>query len=87
MPYLISCFSDFYVWFRSDSEPEIKEIPYHDDTEYKLLTVDALKAATKGAQITHMAIDGNIPPNLQTITPHLKQLRLRGIPDSDQLKR
>ena len=78
------CITEYPVWYRHDSQPEINEIPagqFHRD-----LTLDELLSATQGNVVTHMSIRGDIPP-LDEIAPHLKQLELYIPQDRDQSHR
>ena len=78
------CITEYEVWYRHDSQPEISEIPsgqFHRD-----LTLDELLSATQGNVVTHMSIRWDIPP-LDEIAPHLKQLKLDVPSDRDQSER
>ena len=82
------CITEYEVWYRHDSQPEIDEIP---DLDYRYsdcrhLTLDELLSATHRLTVTHMCIRGDIPP-LGEIAPHLKQLKLNYPPYRDQSDR
>ena len=79
--------TEYRVWWRDDSQAEIDEIPFVGYSEYRDLTLNELVTAIKGNTVTHMSIAGDIPPQLHSIAPHLKHLRLNQPPDSDQLDR
>ena len=66
-------------------EPDIDKIPRRPHT--KTYTYGELRTATTGLDITHMFIVFDIPPSLENIAPHLKQLKLKGIKSTDQLER
>ena len=70
------------MWYRDSSEPEIDEIP--DVVWMKNLTVEELISSTRGHTITHMCIEGDIPP-LDMIVPHIKQLKIMKLPHNDQI--
>ena len=80
------CITDYWVWYRDDSQAEIDEIPDLEIEDYRLLTLDEIVSATRGHRVTHMSISGDIPP-IDRIAPHLKQLQLRDPPDIDQSDR
>ena len=76
----------YAIWFRHTLEPKIDRIPYLQDNRFKEFTLDELRKATQTLDITHMIIEGNIPPGLHQIAPNLKQLKLEEIPHTDQLQ-
>ena len=78
------CITEYVVWYRDDSQPEIDEIPRVPD--YRSLTLDELVSATHGLTVTHMCIWGDIPP-IDEIAPHIKQLELINLPDRNQSDR
>lgn len=93
---LMSCFqlylvyiTAYKVWWRDDSQVEIDEIPASLTVivDYRDLTMNELVTAIQGKTVTHMSIYGDIPPQLHSIAPHLKHLRLNQPPDSDQSDR
>jgi hypothetical protein len=63
----------YSVWYRDYSEGGIDEIPLEPD--YRSLTLEQLVSATRGHKVTHMAIEGDIPP-LHPIAPDLKVLKV-----------
>ena len=80
---LMSCFqlyivyiTEYRVWWRDDSEAEFDEIPLLGPSSYKDLTLNELVSSTQCHTVTHMSIEGDIPPQLHSIAPHLKHLRL-----------
>ena len=75
------------MWWRDDSQAEIDEMPSLWSHEYRDLTLNELVTAIQGNTVTHMSIYGDIPPQLHSIAPHLKHLRLDMPPDSDQSDR
>ena len=83
--FYIVCVTEYRVWWRDDSQTEIDEIRNIGDHKY--LTLNELVSATQGKTVTHMSIEGDIPPQLHSIAPHLKHLRLNQPPDSDQSDR
>ena len=72
------------MWWRDDSQAEIDELPFVGYSEYRDLTLNELVTAIQGRTVTHMSIVGIIPPQLHSIAPHLKHLRLKLSPYSDQ---
>ena len=80
------CITEYRVWYRHDSQPEIDEVPDLDYSDYRDLTLDELLSATQGHIVTHMAITRDIPP-VDEIAPHLKQLQLYHLPYRDQSDR
>ena len=78
------CITEYYVWYRDNSQAEIDEIP--EDPDYRVLTLEKLLSATRGCTVTHMCIRGDVPP-LGEIAPHVKQLQLHWLPDRDQSDR
>ena len=70
------------MWYRDSSEPEIDEIPAKVET--RNLTVEELLSYTRVHTITHMCIEGDIPP-LDMIVPHIKQLKIMKLPHNDQI--
>ena len=79
--------TEYRVWWRDDSQAEIDEIPYIGYSDHKYLTLNELVTAIQGNTVTHMSIYGDIPPQLHSIAPHLKHLRLKEPPYSDQSER
>ena len=80
--------TEYRVWWRDDSQAEIREIRHVGYSEYRDLTLNELVTAIQGNTVTHMSIVGDIPPQLHSIAPHLKHLRLcYPPPDSDQSDR
>ena len=79
--------TEYRVWWRDDSEAEIREIRHVGYSEYRDLTLNELVTAIQGNTVTHMSIKGDIPPQLHSIAAHLNQLRLYQPPDSDQSDR
>ena len=75
--YLV-CVTEYRVWWRDDSQAEIDEIPASLTVivDYRDLTMNELVTAIQGKTVTHMSIYGDIPPQLHSIAPHLKHLRL-----------
>ena len=86
--YLV-CVTEYSVWWRDDSQAEIDEIPPVYSIDHRYLTLNELVTATRrGHTLTHVSIGGDIPPQLHSIAPHLKHLRLcYPPPDSDQSDR
>ena len=91
---LMSCFqlylvyiTEYRVWWRDDSQAEIDEIPYVGYSEYRDLTLNELVTAIQGNTVTGMSLREDIPPQLHSIAPHLKHLKLIKAPDSDQSDR
>lgn len=82
-------FLAYEVWYRHDAQPEIRYIPMmgDEDVQTELMTLDKFTETTKDLNITHMHIEGKIPPSLEELAPNLKQLRLRDVPHHDQLAR
>ena len=82
---------DFYimtgyrVWYRHDGEPNIDHISIGSAT--KSLTLQQLREVTQGLHITHMYIDGDIPPGLGSIAADILQLTVIHLQDEDQLTR
>ena len=79
--------TEYRVWWRDDSQAENDAIPLLGPSSYKDLTLNELVTAIQGNTVTHMSIKGDIPPQLHSIAPHLKHLRLYRPPDSDQSDR
>ena len=73
------------VWYRLDGEPDIARTPHSTDT--KSLTLQQLREETQGLHITHMYIDSDIPPGLESIAADIQMLRVENLPDGDQLTR
>ena len=87
----MSCFqfyivyiTEYRVWWRDDSQAENDAIPLLGPSSYKDLTLNELVTAIQGNTVTHMSIVGDIPPQLHSIAPHLKHLRLKLSLYSDQ---
>lgn len=73
--------SQYTVWYRHDLQPEIPEIPgYIEPSQTLTLNLDELVNSTQSLNITHMLIDGDIPPLLDVIAPRIKQLKLLNLP-------
>jgi hypothetical protein len=51
------------------------------------VTVDELIAASRGMELSHMCIDGDIPPQMDTIAPNLQWLELRYLSHKAELQR
>ena len=84
---------DFYimtgyrVWYRHDDEPDIDGIPKYYDIKFHELTLQQLREETQGLHITHMYIDGDIPPGMESIAADIQQLKVGHLVDEDQLTR
>ena len=77
----------YRVWYKHELEPDIDRIPNHSDADVKSLTSQQLREETHGLRITHMRIDGDIPPGLESIAPDIQELKVKNLQDEDQLMR
>ena len=77
----------YRVWYKHDRERDIDRIPNHSDADIQSKTLQQLREATQGLRITHMRIDGDIPPGLESITPDIQELKVKNLQDEDQLMR
>ena len=78
------CVTDYEVWYREDSQREINAVPAYPDC--RELSLAELVSATRGLTVTHMYMNGDIPP-LELVAPHLKHLGLFSPSNRDQSDR
>ena len=81
----MSSISGYEVWYRHTQQPQIDKIPDLARSQLQSVTYSQLVDIAH-THVTHMCIYGDIPPALHTIACSLKQLKLLGIPDIDQLQ-
>ena len=58
--------TEYRVWWRDDSQAEIREIPASLTVivDYRDLTLNELVTALQGKTVTHMSIYEDVPPQL-----------------------
>ena len=74
----------YKLWYRHSGQQEIANIP--PLPRYKILTEAAIVNEVADRYITHLAVEGEVPP-LDTIAPRLNHLKITDIIYTSHLNR
>jgi len=65
------------VWFNTSSIDGASDEWMGNDTT--LYTIEEINDKSRRHTVTHVVLENNIPPNINTLFPHLTHLRVSGV--------